>query len=47
MRHIDHGLMLLAAARGDHVLLRASGDQAHEALKALSELIADRFQEAD
>ncbi|GEQ97688.1 HPr kinase [Iodidimonas gelatinilytica] len=41
------GLMLLAAARGDHVLLRASGDQAHEALEALSELIADRFQEAD
>ena len=41
------GLMLLAAARGDSILLRASGKEADKAIEALSALVADRFEEAD
>lgn len=39
------GLMLLAAACGESVVLRASGPQAEQALAALEDLIARRFEE--
>ena len=41
------GLMLLAAACGDGIMLRARGGDAAAALAALEALVADRFHEAD
>ncbi|MFQ5348176.1 MAG: HPr family phosphocarrier protein [Rhodothalassiaceae bacterium] len=41
------GLMLLAAARGDELLLRAEGEDAAEAVAALSALVAAGFDEPD
>lgn len=41
------GLMLLAAARGDRILMRASGPDADAAIAALSALVENRFDEAD
>ncbi len=39
------GLMMLAAAPGSEIELRASGPQAEDALDAIIQLIADRFHE--
>ena len=41
------GLMMLAAGPGTTILIRASGNEAVEALEALCALIADRFGEDD
>ena len=41
------GLMLLAAATGDSLTLRAWGADAGAALDALADLIANRFEETD
>ena len=39
------GLMMLGAGPGSDILIRASGDQAHEALDALERLITTKFGE--
>ena len=39
------GLMLLAAAPGDEIHIRAKGKDAEKAVKALSKLVCDRFEE--
>lgn len=39
------GVMMLAAAQGSSIKLRADGDDAEDALNALNELIAQRFGE--
>jgi phosphocarrier protein len=39
------GLLMLAASRGTTVTVRATGAQADDVSKALSELVADRFGE--
>ena len=39
------GLMMLAAAQGSRIVLRACGDDAAAALDALAALAADRFGE--
>ena len=39
------GVMMLAAAQGTELNLRATGDDAVEALEALAALIANRFDE--
>jgi phosphocarrier protein len=39
------GVMMLAAAQGTIIKLHADGDDAEDALNALSELIAQRFGE--
>jgi phosphocarrier protein HPr len=39
------GLMMLGAGPGSDILIRASGDQAHEALDALERLIVTKFGE--
>ncbi len=39
------GLMMLAAAKGSELELRASGRAAHTALTALAKLVADKFDE--
>ena len=39
------GLMMLAAAPGDVIALKATGNQAKEAIAALEQLIADKFGE--
>ena len=41
------GVMMLAAGRGSRVLIEAEGEDADAAIKALVELIADRFGEAE
>ncbi|MEM1199701.1 MAG: HPr family phosphocarrier protein [Pseudomonadota bacterium] len=41
------GLMMLAAARGCDVEVEATGPQAEEALQALSDLVARKFDEDD
>lgn len=41
------GLLLLAASCGSKLTLSAEGEDAEEALAALTKLIADRFGEAD
>ncbi|MEM8688584.1 MAG: HPr family phosphocarrier protein [Pseudomonadota bacterium] len=41
------GLMMLAAARGCDVEVEATGPEAEEALQALSDLVARKFDEAD
>ena len=41
------GLMMLAAAKGSQLELRASGPAAHAALSALAKLVADRFDEEE
>ena len=41
------GLMMLAAAKGCEVKLSANGQQAQEALMALSELINNKFNEEE
>ena len=39
------GVMMLAAAQGSELTLRADGPDEHEALEAIVELIKDRFGE--
>ena len=39
------GLLMLAAAQGERVHLRCTGDDEEQAMQALTELIADRFGE--
>ncbi|HEV2147801.1 MAG TPA: HPr family phosphocarrier protein [Longimicrobiaceae bacterium] len=39
------GVMMLAAERGSSVAIRASGDDAVEAVEALERLVAERFGE--
>ncbi|PSM16554.1 MULTISPECIES: HPr family phosphocarrier protein [Nitratireductor] len=39
------GLMMLAASPGCHIRITAAGADAHEAMAALEELVANRFGE--
>ena len=39
------GLLMLAAAQGEHVVLRCDGADEQEAMAALEDLIARRFEE--
>lgn len=39
------GLMMMAADKGSALVIRTSGEQAEEALRALSELVENRFGE--
>ena len=39
------GLMMLGAAKGDSIVIRAEGDGAEDAVAALAQLVADRFGE--
>jgi len=39
------GLMMLAAAPGHSIIIAAQGEEAHQALKALTELVQNRFGE--
>ena len=41
------GVMMLAAGMGTTVLVEASGDDAEHAVRALLELIADKFGEGE
>lgn len=41
------GLMMLGAEPGTQLELSAEGEQAQQAINALAELIADRFQEGE
>jgi phosphocarrier protein HPr len=41
------GVMMLAAGKGSSVLIEASGPDADAALKALQDLIANKFGEAE
>jgi phosphocarrier protein HPr len=41
------GLMMLGAALGDEIVIRASGNGAEEAVAALAELVEARFHEAE
>ena len=41
------GLMMLAAAKGDTISLRASGAEADEAIDALADLVSAGFHEDD
>lgn len=41
------GLMMLAAGNGSDIHVSASGPQAEEALRALEELIGDKFGEGE
>lgn len=39
------GILLLAAAQGTHITVRCEGSDESEALKAISDLVAARFDE--
>ena len=39
------GLMMLAAAPGDQIEMTVAGNDANEALKALRELVENKFEE--
>ena len=39
------GLMMLAAGPGSHILIHARGAEAAQAVDALAELVANRFEE--
>lgn len=41
------GVMMLAAGKGSRVTLEADGEDAEQALTALTQLIADRFGEGE
>jgi phosphocarrier protein HPr len=41
------GVMMLAAGQGTSVLLEAQGDDADEAITAISKLVAERFGESE
>lgn len=41
------GLMMLAASQGSRILIEATGPEAEDAIKALSELIEARFNEGE
>ena len=38
-------MLLLAAAQGTRILVRCEGDDENEAMQAISELVANRFDE--
>lgn len=40
------GLLLLGASRGTDIVIRAEGDDAAAAVEALSQLVADGFEDA-
>ncbi|VXC94980.1 HPr family phosphocarrier protein [Sphingomonas sp. AX6] len=39
------GLMMLGAAKGDTITISANGDGAHDAVEALTALVAEKFGE--
>ena len=39
------GLMMLGAAKGDTITISAAGDGAHDAVEALTALVAEKFGE--
>jgi len=39
------GVLLLVAAQGSQIVIRAAGDQAEEAVEELAQLVADKFGE--
>lgn len=41
------GVMLLAASKGTELKLLVNGDDEHQAVEALSQLVADRFGETE
>lgn len=41
------GVMMLAAARGSTIMIETEGDDAEQAMTALTNLIADRFGEEE
>ena len=41
------GVMMLAAARGSHLILDIAGEDEIEAMEAITALIANRFDESD
>ena len=41
------GVMMLAAGKGSRILIEADGEDADAAIKALVELVADRFGEEE
>ncbi len=41
------GLMMLGAAKGDEIVISASGDGAEDAVASLAELVESRFNEAE
>jgi phosphocarrier protein HPr len=41
------GVMMLAAGQGTSVLVEAKGDDAEQALTAITKLVADRFGESE
>ncbi len=41
------GVLLLCGAKGTKITIEATGDRAEDAVRALGELIADRFGEED
>ncbi|MCH2107973.1 MAG: HPr family phosphocarrier protein [Polyangiaceae bacterium] len=41
------GVLLLCGAQGTRITIRTSGEQASEALKAIGDLIADKFGEGE
>ena len=41
------GVMMLAAARGSTITIDTAGEDAHKALQAIQDLIADRFGEGE
>ena len=41
------GILLLAAGQGSHVVVRCAGEDEEEALRAVADLIAQRFGESE
>jgi len=41
------GVMMLAAGKGSTITVETSGEDADEALKAIVDLVADRFEEGE
>ena len=41
------GLMMLGAAMGDSITISAEGDEAHDAVAALAELVETKFGESE
>lgn len=39
------GVLLLAAGQGSHILIRCEGEDEHEAMEAVTSLVAERFGE--
>ena len=45
--HSIMGLMMLAAAKGTQIKVLATGNQAKEVMKSLSDLVKDKFHEEE